>query len=207
MNIRSVEFVAGATSLEQLPKRRLPEIAFVGPSNVGKSSLLNALVGRKGTARVSKTPGRTQQLNFFRVDDRFDLVDLPGYGYAKVPKKIQDGFLRLVEAYLATSKHLKLLLLLQDCRRTPSQNDLVFHRWLLENGVPHAIVLTKSDKVGRAELARQVAAARKAFAGAAADTAIQPFSSLDGSGRRELLRIIGRALGEKATDPAEDSVF
>ena len=196
MNIGTVEFVAGATSLEQLPKKRLPEIAFVGPSNVGKSSLLNGLVGRKGTARVSKTPGRTQQLNFFRVDQRFDLVDLPGYGYAKVPKKLQDGFLRLVEGYLASSRHLKLLLLLQDCRRTPSENDLVFHRWLVDNEVPHAIVLTKSDKVGRGELARQMSAVRKAFGSAAATTPMQPFSSLDGSGRRELWRIIGGALGD-----------
>ena len=195
MKPERVEFVAGVASLAQLPKARLPEVAFLGPSNVGKSSLLNALVGRSGLARVSKTPGRTQQLNFFRVDERFDLVDLPGYGFAKAPRAVQDAFLRLVEGYLASSESLRLLLLLQDCRRVPSARDLELHRWLVANAVPHAIVLTKADKLKQGELARQSAAVRKAFGPAAASVRILPFSSLDGSGRKELWKVIADALG------------
>jgi GTP-binding protein len=194
MNVESVDFVAGAASLAQLNLPPLPEVAVVGPSNVGKSSLLNALVGKKGTARVSKTPGRTQQLNFFRVNERFYLVDLPGYGFAKVPKKVQDSFLRLVEGYLSGSRELRLLLLLQDCRRTPSEKDLVFHRWLVDNHVRHAIVLTKSDKLGRGALAAQVAAVRKGFGIAQGSVAFETFSSLDGSGRQSVWRLITDAL-------------
>ena len=190
---RKVEFVAGATSLDQLPKRRLPEVAIIGPSNVGKSSLVNALVGQKGVARVSKTPGRTQQLNFFRIDDRFDLVDLPGYGYAKAPKAVQDAFLMLIEEYLANSEHLKLLLFLQDCRRTPSEKDLVFHRWLVESNVPHAVVLTKSDKLRQGELAKQSQVVRRAFR-LAEGVRVQAISTQDGSGRQQIWRIISEAL-------------
>lgn len=193
MKVTDVRFVAGATSLDRVPQDRKAQVAFLGPSNVGKSSLLNALVGRKGIARVSKTPGRTQQLNFFRIDDRFDLVDLPGYGYAKAPKAVQDAFLRLIEEYLSTSPHLKLLLLLQDSRRTPSENDLVFLRWLVENAVPHAIVLTKADKLRQGELARQVGAVRKAL-GIADSVALQPVSAFDGSGRQELWQLISAAV-------------
>ena len=191
----------GVASLESLPKRRLPEIAFLGPSNVGKSTLVNSLLGRRQLARVSKTPGRTQQLNFFRVNDVVDFVDLPGYGFAKVPKAIQDGFRKLIEGYLSSSRHLRLLVLLQDSRRTPSERDLELRQWLLDNGVLHVIVMTKADKLSRSQLGAQVAAVRAAFARQGTAPDLLAFSATTGIGRQELWSAIEAAARAPAAAP------
>jgi len=200
VRVDSVEFVRGVTKLSALPTEGLPEIAFLGPSNVGKSSLVNALLGRKGVARVSKTPGRTRELNFFRVNGRFFFVDLPGYGFSRGPKAEQARFLDLVEDYLARSPHLQLLVLLQDCRRTPSVRDLELLGWLRENRVPHAVVLTKADKLSRSQLLRQTAAVREQFSAVGPPPDLLPFSVSAGTGRTQLWALIAEALagGERA---------
>jgi GTP-binding protein len=200
VKVESVEFVRGVASLSGLPGEGLPEIAFLGPSNVGKSSLINALLGRKGVARVSKTPGRTRELNFFRVSGRAFFVDLPGYGFARVPKAEQARFLELIEGYLATSPHLRLLLLLLDCRRTPSIRDLELVTWLRENAVPHAVVLTKADKLSRSQLQRQQALIRRGLADAGSQPDLLPFSAQAGTGRKELWAVIDGALTSAASD-------
>lgn len=195
MKITDVRFVAGATELAQVPQDRRPQVAVIGPSNVGKSSLLNALVGRKGLARVSRTPGRTQQLNFFLVNEQFHLVDLPGYGFAEAPRAVQDRFLRLTESYLAQSPHLRLLVLLLDSRRDPSERDLALLRWLRDNRVPHAIVLTKADKLSRSQIPVRAKAIRDALAAEGLDVpdVLLPFSCVSGMGKRELWRLVAAA--------------
>ena len=194
MRVETVEFVRGVTSLSALPAEGLPEVAFLGPSNVGKSSLINALLGRKGVARASKTPGRTRELNFFRINGRAFFVDLPGYGFARMPAAEQARILGLVESYLAGSPHLRLLLLLLDCRRTPSARDLELLGWLRANRVPHAIVLTKADKLSRSQLHRQAALVRKALAGEAGAPDLLHFSAPEGTGRKELWAAIDAAV-------------
>jgi GTP-binding protein len=193
MKVQSVEFIKSCAKVEQKPKERLPEIAFLGPSNVGKSSLINSLLGRKGVAKVSKTPGRTQLLNYFKINEILHFVDLPGYGFAKVPKKVQESFIRAIEGYLAGSEELVLLVLLQDCRRTPSSRDLELRGWLTENDVPHAIVLTKVDKLKRGLLNKQKRIIEEAHDLADAGAKALTYSAKTGAGRRELWAVIAEA--------------
>ena len=197
--MRDVEFVKSVLALDQLPTDRLPEVAFIGPSNVGKSSLINTLLGRPGLARTSTTPGRTQALNFFRVEGRFHVVDLPGYGYARVPKAIQDGFLRLVEDYLARSPQLCFVALLLDCRREPSERDAQLVRWLEESGVQRAFVLTKADKLSKTALSRQESVIAKSLG---EGHPILAFSAETGQGKQELWRLVEAAVGLRKADRA-----
>jgi GTP-binding protein len=195
MKIDDIRFVIGAASLEATPRDRRAQVAFIGPSNVGKSSLLNALAGRKAVAKVSKTPGRTQQLNFFLVNDAFYLVDLPGYGFAKAPDEVQRRFRRLAEDYLAGSKALRLLVVLLDVRRDPSARDVELLTWLRDQRVPHVIVLTKADKVSRPQLARRAEAVGASLCDALGADAVEimPVSAVTRLGCRELWQVIGRA--------------
>lgn len=152
-------FVKGVAQWEQLPADGRPEVAVVGRSNVGKSSLLNALLGRKNLAYTSKTPGKTQQFNYFRVDDRFYLVDLPGYGYAKAPKSARKEWAQLQERYLDERLSLRGVVQLIDSRYPPMDSDISVIERLRDVGVPHAIALTKADKLsgnGRAQARWQV---------------------------------------------------
>jgi len=149
-------FVTSAASAPQFPTSTLPEVAFVGRSNVGKSSLLNMLTHQKNLAKVSKTPGRTQLVNFFSIDDKAHLVDLPGYGFADVPKSIQSKWDRLMHDYLALRQQLLGLVLLLDVRRTPSAHDLMMLDWIGARELPVLIVLTKVDKVGKNESFNQL---------------------------------------------------
>jgi GTP-binding protein len=150
-----VTFAGSAASPEQFPRDGLPEVAFLGRSNVGKSSLLNALVGSPALARVSSEPGRTRLVNFFRVGDELYLADLPGYGYARVPETLRRGWERLVSAYLVGRAPLVLCLFLVDVRHPPSEGDRTLKRFLDEQGLRYAVAATKADKLGRGELARR----------------------------------------------------
>lgn len=148
---RPVEFVAGAAQLDALPKSRLPEVAFVGRSNVGKSSLINAVTGRKALARVSKTPGRTRQINLFNIGDQLMLADLPGYGYAQASKALTADWQHLIGGYLASRANLKRVLLLIDARRGPMDVDHAAMAMLDKAAVSFAVVLTKIDKLSAPE--------------------------------------------------------
>ncbi len=159
-----VTFLRGITKLEDLPEANLPEIAFIGRSNVGKSSLINAVCGRKTTARVSNTPGRTQELNFFRVGTRFHLVDMPGYGYAKAPKKKVDAWVKLVRKYLLGRTTLKRVYLLIDSRHGIKEADIEFMGMLNTAAVSYQCVLTKIDKIHPDEVAKIFEATKLALA-------------------------------------------
>jgi GTP-binding protein len=159
MRISSAEFIKSATNPSQYPKSSLPEIAFAGRSNVGKSSLINVLVRRKKLAKTSSTPGRTQLINFFEINEKISLVDLPGYGYARVPHEIKKKWKPMVESYLSERENLRLVVVIFDIRRRPSEDELSMVRWIEERGVSALIVLTKIDKISKNSVAKQ----KKAF--------------------------------------------
>jgi GTP-binding protein len=147
MKISKVEFVKSAVLPSQYPPATMPEIAFAGRSNVGKSSLINTLVGRKNLAKTSNTPGRTQLINFFVINDMAYFVDLPGYGFAKVSKSTKKDWGEMIEAYLKTRQNLALVILILDIRRDPSDDDLSLRDWLENCGIPYLYILTKADKL------------------------------------------------------------
>ncbi len=147
MKIKSVEFVKSSSKVDQCPQDDLPEYAFVGRSNVGKSSLINTLTDKKKLALTSAKPGKTRLINHFIVNENWYLVDLPGYGYAKVSKKERETFSKLIQYYLTKRPNLVCLFILIDCRHAPIASDLDFLRWLGKNGIPFAIVFTKADKL------------------------------------------------------------
>jgi GTP-binding protein len=159
--VRSVYFIKSAVTPEQYPHHHLPEIAFIGRSNVGKSSLLNTLVNKKNLAYISNTPGRTQIINFFNIDDKLCFVDLPGYGYAKVPQAIKDQWQPMIESYLAQSENLRSVILLVDSRHTPTKHDLVMRDWLIAYHIPMIVVATKIDKIPKTKRPKQIAIAKK----------------------------------------------
>ncbi len=155
MHVKSAEFITSGTRPAHYPPAELPEIAFAGRSNVGKSSLINVLVNRKSLVRTSSTPGRTQLINFFLVNSCFSLVDLPGYGFAKVPLAIKKTWGPMVETYLANRPNLRGVVLILDVRRVPTVEDRQLHDWLRAYGIPALLVVTKCDKVSRQERAKQ----------------------------------------------------
>jgi GTP-binding protein len=158
LDIRSVEFYRAAYKPADFPNDQRPQFAMVGRSNVGKSSLINSILRRKAVARVSQTPGKTQAIQFYLVNERFHLVDLPGYGYAKVSKEVKRSWGELVRSYLDSADQLRSIFLLLDARRTPSEDDRQMHEWTRAKGIDERIVLTKSDKLSNNELARSQAA-------------------------------------------------
>ena len=163
MKIKSAKFLKSATSPEHYPRDGRPEIAFMGRSNVGKSSLINSLLGVKGLARTSNTPGRTQLINFFSINDAFHFVDLPGYGYARVPTDIKKLWGPMIEKYLATRPNLMLSILITDLRHEPTQLDLLMRDWLETRGRPFIIVGTKSDKLSSNQLRANLSRASAVF--------------------------------------------
>jgi GTP-binding protein len=163
MKIQSAEFVTGAAQPSQFPRSVLPEVAFAGKSNVGKSSLINALLNRKHLVKTSSTPGKTREINFFRINDAFLFVDLPGYGYAEAPKAVQQGWQLLLETYLAARETLRGVVLIVDARHEPSPLDLRLAAFLQSHGVAILPVASKSDKLSRNEAAAQLAAIGRAL--------------------------------------------
>ena len=159
MKIKSAVFVKSAPGPEHYPRDARPEIAFMGRSNVGKSSLINSLLGAKGLAKTSSTPGRTQLINFFRINEAFTFVDLPGYGYARVPSEVKRQWGPMIEKYLATRPNLVLSILITDLRHEPSKLDLLMKEWLSERGMPFVIVATKADKLSSNQLRTNVSRA------------------------------------------------
>jgi GTP-binding protein len=192
MIIRSAKFVCSAVTPGQYPPDDLPEVAFAGRSNVGKSSLINKILNRKKLVRTSKTPGRTQLLNFFEINEVWRFVDLPGYGYAKVPVGVQERWRPMVESYLTTRVNLRGMVWLLDIRREVSKEDLHLWDWLQAMQVPVIIVVTKADKLSKNKRNKQAASIAKSL-GRTAQELIQ-FSATSGEGKdeiwRELLRIL-----------------
>ncbi|MGH7409310.1 MAG: ribosome biogenesis GTP-binding protein YihA/YsxC [Candidatus Methylomirabilales bacterium] len=193
MRVTSVTFAGSATSPAQYPKRALPEVAFAGRSNVGKSSLINRLLGRRKLARVSRTPGRTQVLNFFLVNDRFYFVDLPGYGYAAVPSRVRETWGPMIEGYLTTQPTLRGVVLLLDARHPPQAHDVTTRAWLAEERIAHLLVLTKIDKIPRGQRAAHLAAAAVRL-GLQDPGLLLPFSALTGEGEAALWKALDAAL-------------
>jgi GTP-binding protein len=178
-----LETVCGITS--KLPDNTLPEIAFAGKSNVGKSSLINTLMNRKSYARISATPGKTQTINFYNINQEFYLVDLPGYGYAKVSEQEKQKWGRMIEKYLHGSKQLRAVFLLIDIRHDPSANDKMMYDWIVSQGYQPIIIATKLDKIKRSQKDKQVKAVRQGL-GLSQGTKVIPFSSVTKQGRDEL---------------------
>jgi GTP-binding protein len=200
MKIIAVEFIKSCNEPSQFPKDRLPEVAFVGRSNVGKSSLINSLLGRKSLARVSGTPGKTQMVNFFLVTTadpalkRFYVVDLPGYGYAKAPKSLRAQWGPMIEGYLADRAFLRGVLLLVDARRAEDK-DREAYEWLNELGRPPVVVATKIDKLSRGLRRSHLTATREAL-GLHEGEPVVPYSSVSHEGRDELWQLIREHLEE-----------
>ena len=188
MSSVKAEFVVSSGQPDSFPSGSLPEIAFLGRSNVGKSSLINALTGYKKLAFTSNTPGRTQTINFYRVDEKFFLVDLPGYGYARVPKGFTDQWKLLIDSYLSNRETLVLSCLIIDTRRGWMEKDLDLKRWLDHYCRPYLVVATKTDKLNQAEQERGLRAIRKE------GVEPLPFSALSGRGVREIWQAITKTL-------------
>ncbi len=190
--IKSTEFIKSAARPAHYPSATLPEIAFAGRSNVGKSSLINVLVNRKSLVRTSSTPGRTQLINFFSVNDRFMLVDLPGYGYAKVPLAVKKEWGPMMETYLSSRSTLAGVVLIFDIRRVPLAEDRQMLDWLRAYDIPPVLVVTKCDKVSRNERGRQAKVIASSLGVAAAELTF--FSTLTREGKDEIWEKIERLL-------------
>ena len=182
------ELIVTAGSADLFPRDRLPEVAFLGRSNVGKSSLINALAGQRRLAFTSNTPGRTQTINFYRIDGAFYFVDLPGYGYARAPLRLALEWKKLIEHYLGTRGTLRLSCLVLDSRRGWMENDLLLKRWLEERGRPYLVIATKIDKLNQSEQERGLRKIRQEGAEPL------PFSAATGRGAREIWQAITKTL-------------
>ena len=203
MIIRSaaLETVCGITS--KLPDNQLPEVAFAGKSNVGKSSLINALMNRKSLARTSSQPGKTQTINFYNVNQELYIVDLPGYGYAKVSKEVAAKWGPMIENYLHSSRQLRMVFLLIDLRHEPTKNDIQMYRWILSNGFSPVIVATKADKVKRSQLSKNLKILKESLK-VIEGVPIIPFSAVTKTGSDEIWELIETyALGEEMEIPEE----
>ncbi|MDQ8737423.1 MULTISPECIES: ribosome biogenesis GTP-binding protein YihA/YsxC [unclassified Paenibacillus] len=193
MKITQAQFVISAVKPHQYPEDALPEIALAGRSNVGKSSLINKLILRKNLARTSSQPGKTQQLNYYRVNDLIYLVDFPGYGYAKVSKTQRVQFGEMIERYIRDREPLKLQLLVIDIRHEPSQQDQQMYKWLKHYEIPTCIVATKADKIPKSKWDKHIKMIKKTLEADPRDSVVL-FSSELGIGREQLWDIINEAI-------------
>ena len=193
MVIKSVnlETVCGITS--KLPENNLPEFAFAGKSNVGKSSLINGLMNRKSYARTSAQPGKTQTINYYNINNQLYYVDLPGYGYARVSQEIKAKWGKMIERYLRTSRQLKCIFLLVDIRHDPSANDVTMYEWIVQNGFRPVIIATKADKINRSQLQKHLKAIRTGL-GLTQEHTLIPFSAQTKQGREEIYQVLEQYL-------------
>lgn len=193
MNVTKVnlETVCGVTS--KLPENLMPEFAFAGKSNVGKSSLINALMNRKSYARTSAQPGKTQTINFYNINGRLYFVDLPGYGYAKVSQELRAKWGKMIERYLKRSVQLKRIFLLVDIRHEPSENDRDMYDWIVHNGFLPVVIATKLDKINRSQTVKQCGLIRQTL-GMPEEGVLIPFSAETGQGREEIWQMIEEEL-------------
>ena len=193
MVIKSVnlETVCGITS--KLPENKLPEIAFAGKSNVGKSSLINGLMNRKSLARTSSQPGKTQTINYYNINNAMYFVDLPGYGYATANEKVKAQWGKMIEDYLHQSGKIRAIFLLIDIRHAPSENDRIMYDWILNRGYKPIIIATKSDKIKRSQLTKQIQLIRDTL-DVVDDTIVIPFSALSKQGRDDIYELLDNIL-------------
>lgn len=198
----SLETVIGVTS--QIPDNQMMEIAFAGKSNVGKSSLINALMNRKSLARTSSEPGKTQTINFYNVNDELYFVDLPGYGYAKVSQTEKEKWGKMIEKYLRNSKVLQAVFLLIDIRHEPSANDKQMYDWIMSNGFHPIVIATKLDKIKRSQIQKQMKLVREGL-GADKETIIIPFSAETKQGREEIYDLIDQMMEANMENEELDS--
>ena len=194
MNFNNVEFLISAASNKDFPQNRLPEIAFAGKSNVGKSSVINRVLNRKNFARVGEKPGKTIHVNYFMIDKKCYLVDLPGYGYAKVSQSEKDRWAKLMESYFAASR-IDLGIMIVDARHAPTNNDITMARWFLDSQCPFVVVANKLDKVKKSQIEGNLQIIREDLE-LPEDCVVIPFSAEKGTGRDELIRMILHTAGE-----------
>ena len=194
MNLHNVEFLISAAAPKDFPMSRLPEIAFAGKSNVGKSSVINRVLNRKNFARVGEKPGKTIHVNYFTVDKKCYFVDLPGYGYAKVSQAEKDRWGKLMENYFAAQR-IDLGILIVDARHAPTNNDITMARWFLDSGCPFVVLANKLDKLKKSEIMPNLRTIREDLELPDSCTVL-PFSAEKGTGRDELIRLIMDAVGE-----------
>lgn len=197
----NLETVCGITST--FPENIHPEVAFAGKSNVGKSSLINALMNRKSLARTSSQPGKTQTINYYNINDTIYFVDLPGYGYANANERVKAQWGKMIERYLHQSKQLKAVFLLIDIRHEPSKNDIVMYDWICHNGFKPIIIATKLDKINRSQIQKQVKLIKTTL-GAASDTIILPFSASSKQGRDEIYEVIDQIIDDNVEETIID---
>lgn len=183
----NLETVCGITS--KLPENKLPEFAFAGKSNVGKSSLINGLMNRKALARTSSSPGKTQTINYYNINNEMYFVDLPGYGYATANEKVKAQWGKMIEDYLHQSKQIRAIFLLIDIRHAPSENDRIMYDWIMSRGYQPIIIATKLDKIKRSQVAKQTKLICDTL-GVADDTIVIPYSSLNKQGREEIYDLL-----------------
>ncbi|SDY32391.1 ribosome biogenesis GTP-binding protein YihA/YsxC [Tindallia californiensis] len=195
MIIKEASFIGSFVKPEQFPEDVVPEIALAGRSNVGKSSLINTLLGRKKLAKTSGTPGKTRTINFYRINQHFFLVDLPGYGYAKVSKKERHSWGKMIENYLAERENLREVVLLVDIRHDPSEDDRIMYEWIRNQGYGHLVVATKADKLSRSRQMQQLRRIKTKLA-MPENAAIIPFSSLKKTGMEEVWDLLKTHLEE-----------
>ena len=194
MNFQKVEFLISAASPKDFPQNRLPEIAFAGKSNVGKSSVINRILQRKNIARVGEKPGKTIHVNYFTIDSKCYFVDLPGYGYAKVSQSEKDRWGKLMENYFAASR-IDLGVMIVDARHAPTNNDITMARWFIDSGCPFVVVANKLDKVKKSQILGNMEVIRQDLE-LPDSCPVIPFSAEKGTGRDELVKLILAAAGE-----------
>lgn len=195
MNLHNAEFIRSVTAVADCPKDGLPQIAFAGKSNVGKSSVINKLLLRKNFARVGEAPGKTTHINFFRIDNKLYLVDLPGYGYAKVPMAEKERWGKLMEKYFAAEDTIDYGVMIVDARHKPTANDVIMADYFKASGKPFVVVANKMDKLKKSEVEPNLACIRETLT-LPETVELIPFSAENGLGREALLRVLLRVAGE-----------
>lgn len=195
MNLHNAEFIRSVTAVADCPKDGLPQIAFAGKSNVGKSSVINKLLLRKNFARVGEAPGKTTHINFFRIDNKLYLVDLPGYGYAKVPMAEKERWGKLMEKYFAAEDTIDYGVMIVDARHKPTANDVIMADYFKVSGKPFVVVANKMDKLKKSEIEPNLACIRETLT-LPETVELIPFSAENGLGREALLRVLLRVAGE-----------